>query len=71
MTVVVVAFGLLALAAVVFLAWLIWPVGSVKTDIDGTREWAEMQLEHMSRDARARMRQAADDARKQERRRAP
>lgn len=64
-----IALAILLIAAIALAAWLDEPTSPTKRDIDVDRQWAEMQLEQLARESRARMYRAADDARREQRER--
>lgn len=59
--------GVLAAIGVAVFLW--WPhsARAARWDLEIDRQWAEMQIEQLGREARARMRAAADEVRSQQR----
>lgn len=64
-----IAFAFLVMVLIALAAWLDEPPRPDKRDLEVDRQWAEMQLEQLARDARARMYRATDEARREQRER--
>ncbi|MFV0632735.1 hypothetical protein [Demequina sp.] len=60
--------GVLALVAVAALVWWARSERGGLTMVDLDRQWTEMQIEQLGREARARMRAAVDEARAEQQR---
>lgn len=59
--------GVLAgIGLAVFVGWS-HSAQAARWDLEIDRQWAEMQIEQLGREARARMRQAADEVRNEQR----
>lgn len=68
MITVLIIVGVLALVAVAAFVWWARSERGGLTMVDLDRQWTEMQIEQLGREARARMRAAADEARAQQQR---
>lgn len=59
--------GVLAVIGVAVFLWWSHSAQAARWDLEIDRQWAEMQIEQLGREARARMRAAADEVRNQQR----
>ena len=59
--------GVLAVSGLAVFLWWSHSAQAARWDLEIDRQWAEMRIEQLGREARAQMRQAVDEVRSQQR----